>query len=188
MASLGRIVGELRLNLERQASYLVDVVSLDARRRRRRLSLSERFEAARRLVEHTAEARRISIENKIPSDLESPSMFPAELTTVFSNLLTNAIKAAGRKGRVRAVGRKTREAVEVRIENTGVRVSPRSAERWFLPFESSSTRVDAVLGQGMGLGLPITRSVLADYGGTVGFTRPSSGFSTAVVISIPTKG
>jgi signal transduction histidine kinase len=114
-------------------------------------------------------------------------MFPAELTTVFSNLLTNAVKAAGDQGIIRATGRRTTDGIALRIENTGVAVSPSRGERWFRPFESSTTHVDAVLGQGMGLGLPITRSMLAEYGGTIRFVEPSSSFATAIEVVLPTR-
>ena len=114
-------------------------------------------------------------------------MFAAELTTIFSNLLTNAVKAAGEEGIIRATGKRTADAVILRLENTGVAVPPTKGERWFRPFESSTTRVDAVLGQGMGLGLPITRSMLAEYGGTIKFVEPSSSFSTALEIILPVR-
>jgi len=185
LVSLVRVVGDLRRNLERQASYLVDVVTPDARRRRTRLQFSERFDAAARLVSHPAELAGVKIENGIPATLKSPPMFPAELTTVFSNLLTNAVKAAGKNGRVRATGKRASSMVELRIENTGVAVHPSKGERWFRPFESTTASVDAVLGQGMGLGLSITRSVLAEYGATIRFAEPRPGFSTALELLIP---
>lgn len=183
--NLSRVVVDLRRNLERQASYLTDVVSPDARRRRSRQKLAERFDSGARLVAHIAESKGIHMENGIPATLMSPPMFPAELTTVFSNLLTNAVKAAGEGGRVHASARRSPGRIELRVENTGVAVDPKSGEKWFRPFESSTTTVDAVLGQGMGLGLPITRSVLAEYGATIGFVEPSAGFQTAVEIVFP---
>jgi signal transduction histidine kinase len=180
LTRLYRQTTELRRGLERQAAYLIDVVSLDARRRRRRMPLSERFDAAARLVSRSAERRGIQIINEIPENLKSPPMFPAEITTVFSNLLTNAVKAAGRNGRIRASGHTKDGARFVIIENTGKRVSLRNAERWFEPFESTTTNVDVALGQGMGLGLPITRSLLEEYGTEVRFVQPRRGYSTAL--------
>ena len=185
LALVIRTMADLRRNLERQASYLVDVVTPDARRRRSRLRIAEKFDTGARLIAHVAEARKIQIDNRISAGLQSPPMFPAELTTVFSNLLTNAVKAAGEGGRIRATARRGSGSVSLRIENTGTAVNPSKGERWFRPFESSTTKVDAVLGQGMGLGLPITRSVLAEYGGTIRFVEPSSGFATALEIVLP---
>jgi signal transduction histidine kinase len=177
-----KAIGDLRRNLERQASYLVDIITPDARRRRSRQNLTDRFESGRRLVEHIAEQQGIRIANEIPADLKSPPMFPAELTAVFSNLLTNAVKA----GRIRAWARRLPESqTRVILENSGVRVDLKDGERWFQPFESTTATVDAVLGQGMGLGLPITRSILEEYGAEIKFTKPSPGYSTAVEIMFP---
>lgn len=175
-------VGDLRRVIERQASYLTDITSPDARRRRSRQRLAERFDASCRLVKRAAEKRGIQIHNRIPTELKSPPMFPAELLVTFSNLLTNAIKACRRNGRVRASGRARRNDVVIRIENTGQRVQLNDAEKWFLPFKSTSVEADPVLGQGMGMGLPIVRNILEEYGATISFVKPSQGFATAVEI------
>jgi signal transduction histidine kinase len=186
LIKLQKSLGDLRRRLERQASYLVDVVTPDARRRRSRQSLADRFNAGARLVQSIADRRGIAIEDDIPPELKSPPMFPAELTTIFSNLLTNAVKAAGENGRIRATGQPLDDGSKrIVVENTGVAVIVDEAERWFKPFESTTTALDPVLGQGMGLGLPITRNMLEQYGAEVRFVRPSRGFSTAVEIVFP---
>lgn len=185
LAQLLKAVGDLRRAVERQAIYLTDVVSPDSRRRRSPQKLAERFETAKRLVEAVAERRGISIENAIPEQLKSPPMFPAELTLVFSNLLTNAVKAAGPNGRVLATAISNDDGIVVRVENTGKRVNPESGEKWFRPFESTTTETDPVLGQGMGMGLPITRNILEEYGASITFVRPTSGFSAALAIHFP---
>ncbi|GAA1296066.1 hypothetical protein GCM10009610_00600 [Pseudonocardia xinjiangensis] len=128
-----------------------------------------------------AAQRDILIINEISSDIRTPPIFPAELLAILTNLLTNAVKAAGQNGKIRAWARKSQDGdVEMTIENTGVRVRPEDGERWFVPFASGSAELDANLGQGTGLGLPITRDILAEYGGKVGFVEPSTGFETAV--------
>jgi signal transduction histidine kinase len=185
LAHLLKAIGDLRRAVERQAIYLTDVVSPDARRRRSRQSLAKRFEAGKLMVEAVAERRGIAFENKIPNDLKSPPMFPAELTLVFSNLLTNAVKAAQRNGRVRATATSNQEGIVLCIANTGKVVTPATAERWFRPFESTTTKTDPVLGQGMGMGLPITRNILEEYGASIRFVRPAKGFSSAVEIRFP---
>lgn len=179
-------IEDLRRGIERQASYLTDVISPDARRRRSRQSLHDRFEAGRRLISSVASRRNIEIENKIPADLKSPPMFPAELTVVFSNLLTNAVKAADVNGTVAAKARALPDGrVSMIIENTGAVVDIDDSERWFQPFESTTVETDPVLGQGMGMGLPITRNLLEEYGATIAFRKPSAKFSTAIEIIFP---
>lgn len=186
LARIRQSLGDLRRSIERQASYLVDVVSPDARRRRSRQKVAERFDAARRLVDPAIDRRGIQVINDIPPDLRSPAMFPAEITVVFSNLLTNAVKAVGEQGRIWAWVQAGKDGVRLRVENTGQTVSADEGERWFLPFESTTTEVNPVLGQGMGMGLPITRNILAEYGAVVRFVPPSPGYSAALEIAFPT--
>lgn len=186
MKTVVAAIADLRRGLERQASYLTDVITPDALRRRSRQRLAERFVAATSLVIHQAERRRITIVNEIDSELRSPPMFAAELTIVFANLLTNAVKAAGEEGNIRASARQDEQTgTVIRIENSGVAVKINESERWFQPFESTTTEVNPVLGQGMGLGLPITRSVLLEYGADIRFVKPSPGYSTAIEITFP---
>ena len=188
IGQLERAVNGLRQGLERQASFLTDVVSADARRRRSRQSAAERFNAAARLVAAAADRRGVTLTNRISDDLQTRPMFPAELTAVFTNLLTNAIKAAGEGGRVTATGRYDSDGdLVVRISNTGVKVDLEEAERWFRPFESTTVDVDAVLGQGMGLGLPVTRMMLEQYGGRVAFVTPARNYATTIETVIPQK-
>lgn len=180
-------MADLRRRVERQASYLADVVTVDARRRRARLPLRDRFEAATRLVELAAERQGISVDNSIPPDLKSPPMFEAELTTILSNLLTNAVKAAGDGGAVQATAEASGRELRIVLRNTGAAVSEEDGERWFRPFESTTLAgIDPVLGQGMGLGLPITRSMLHDYKGQVRFVEAEHGWATQLEVRIPT--
>ena len=177
VARLTGAIGELRRSIERQASFLTDVTSPDARRRRSRQEFRERFEASRNLVEQTAVRRGIQILNELEKGIKSPPMFPAELTLVFTNLLSNAIKAATPNGRILA---KTVGSTRVQIHNTGVAVNLAEGERWFVPFESTTIESDPVLGQGMGMGLTLTRQMLDEYGVSIQFIRPSPGYTTAV--------
>lgn len=184
LSRLHESMGDLRRIVERQASYLADITSPDARRRRSRQSLADRLDAATRLIHRVAEKRNVELRNKIPPDLKSPPMFPAEIMVVFSNLLTNAVKACGKNGRIRATGRaKPDRTIVVRLENTGDRVRLSDSEKWFLPFKSTTVEADPALGQGMGMGLPIVRNILEEYGASVHFVEPHEDYETAIEIT-----
>ena len=176
---------DLKQWLERHASYLIDVISPDARRRRSRQRFADRFDTAVRLIQHYAERRRVDIHNRIPVGLMSPPMFPAELTTVFANVLTNAVKAAQKDGQIDASAIAATDDVRIRVQNTGVAVDLEEAERWFKAFESTTQDVTPVLGQGMGLGLTITRRMLDYYGITVRFVEPAPDYATAIELVFP---
>lgn len=174
-------------SLERQAVYLMDVSGTAARRRRSRQPLAERFGSAKRLFQGEIDRLKISMAEDLDPTWKTPPMFAAEVTMVLANLLSNAIKAAGKAGRIRVVDRSSGDSRIFRMENTGVRVDLADAEKWFKPFRSSGTDVDATLGQGMGLGLAITRSILDEYGVSISFVKPSAGFATATEIVFPAE-
>ncbi|MFE7905103.1 sensor histidine kinase [Streptomyces albogriseolus] len=192
----GQILQDLRSGIDslcqtlaRQASYLTEVVGPDARRRRKRIPLTEVPRTSLQLLAHTLNERGIHVTEDLDSSAKTPPMFPAELTIICTNLLTNAAKAAGRNGRIMITGGAIANGgIRLRVENTGEAVSLEESERWFQPFETSTTEVDIVLGQGMGLGLPITRRMVSEYAGTVRFVEPSQGFSTAVEVVVPGRG
>ena len=172
-------------SLARQAVYLVDITSVDARRRRSRQVIADRFDAASNIILNAAYKRKIKIDNDIDRKLKTPPMFPAEVTAVFTNLLTNAIKFSNDRGRIKTTGKQSNLGVFIRVENEGEQVELYDAEKWFRPFQSTTTDVDATLGQGMGLGLTITRSILDEYGAQIKFVKPSKNFDAALEILFP---
>lgn len=179
------IVRDLRQSLEYHAVFLVDITSVDARRRRSRQDINSRFTTASRLFRTAAENRGIVIDSRIDEELRSPPMFPAEITALFANLLSNAVKFSRENGRIEARGRQSDDGVHILVENEGAPVDLSIAEKWFEPFQSTTSKVDATLGQGMGLGLTIARSILDEYGAQIAFVKPSKGFDTAVEIVFP---
>ncbi|WP_089116037.1 sensor histidine kinase [Streptomyces sp. SS07] len=189
LSQLSDAVDQLVQSLARQSSYLTDVVGPDARRRRRRMRLPEIVSSSTQLLSKTIRERGIHLTLDLESRAKTPPMFPAEMTVIMTNLLTNAVKAIGDNGKVIVSGYEdgTGNTI-IRVENTGNRVDLADSERWFQPFESTTTEIDVVLGQGLGLGLPITRRIIEEYGGKIYFTKPTAGFATAVQISLPPRG
>lgn len=177
----------IRERLRRNAIYLTDMTGIEGRRRRSRQDLLERLNRVVDFFSRAIERRGIRIQMDIPRNMRTPPMFPAELSAIFTNLLSNAIKFAGDKGQIRASAEGEDGELVVRFENTGEAVDVRSAKRWFEPFRSSTLEIDEALGQGMGLGLTVTRSLLDEYGATIDFVVPSEGYATALEFRLPTK-
>ncbi|ESW95652.1 hypothetical protein X769_28280 [Mesorhizobium sp. LSJC268A00] len=173
--------------IRRNATYLVDATSFKGRRRRSRLPLRERFEAVLPLFQTRLAARRIELSNDIPPEQRTPLMFPSELAGIFTNLVSNAVKFAGEGGRIKVVAHISDGMMKVTMENTGVPVDLPRSKRLFEAFQSTTERPDAVLGQGMGMGLTITRAFVQEYGGTIEFVPPTKGFSSAIQFAIPVR-
>ena len=178
---------ELRERLRRNAVYLADMTGVEGRRRRSRQNLRERIERVVGFFNSAIDGRGVAVEVAVSPNIETPPLFPAELTALIGNLLSNAIKFAGRNGRVRVAAENSELSIKVRVENTCQAVELPTAERWFEPFRSTTTDVDESLGQGMGLGLTITRSLLDEYGGQIYFVAPSPGYATAIEIDLPQR-
>jgi signal transduction histidine kinase len=179
---------ELAASLERQAIYLTDTIGAEARRRRSKQRVADRLATARRLLEPAAARRTVDITEDVPRSVRTPPMFPAEVNIVLTNLISNAIKAAAIApgGRVHVSSDGRAGVAAFRVDNTGVRVDLNEAERWFLPFETTTADLDDALGQGMGLGLPLTRRIVEEYGGQVRFVEPLDGYATGVLVTLPT--
>lgn len=189
LTQLSDAVEQLVQSLARQSSYLTEVVGPDARRRRRRMRLPDIVSSSTQLLAKTMRERNIHLSLDLASTAKTPPIFPAEMTVIMTNLLTNAVKAIGSNGEVMVSGYEDASGnTVIRVENTGNRVDLADSERWFQPFESTTTDIDVVLGQGLGLGLPITRRIVEEYGGKIYFTKPKSSFATAVQISLPPRG
>ena len=181
-------VGELAQNLERQVSFLSEVMSVDARRRRRRLPVEKRVHSAVQLLRSQLEQCGQILEVEIDPELKTPPMFSSELLGILINVLSNAIKAAGPSGRIRVRASESSTHFVLSIANTGAAVNLNESERWFEPFESTTSDIDEVLGQGMGLGLPIVRRILDEYSGTVNFVTPEVDFATQINVLVPLRG
>ncbi|TBB95937.1 hypothetical protein ELH39_01050 [Rhizobium ruizarguesonis] len=178
---------ELRERLRRNGVYLSEMTGVEGRRRRSRFRLADRMSAVIGFYKPAMDRRNVTVVNDVPASLLSPLLFPAEASAVFSNVVSNAVKFAGDPGLIRAWGFEDGDEVVIRVENSGVAVDLENADRLFDPFRSSTHEADASLGQGMGLGLTISRSLMDEYGGTIRFVTPSNNFSTAIEIRWPKR-
>ncbi|MGZ2382846.1 ATP-binding protein [Rhizobium brockwellii] len=178
---------EIQDRLRRNAVYLSDVTGLEGRRRRTRQVLRDRVERVLSFFSPSIMKRNQAVEVVIADALATPPLFPAELNAILSNLISNAVKFSGDDGKIRIAASDDERSLKIRVENTGTRVNLETSDRWFQPFQSTSPVVDETLGQGMGLGLTITRSLVDEYGGVISFRSPTSGYDTAIEVELPKR-
>jgi signal transduction histidine kinase/ActR/RegA family two-component response regulator len=106
------------------------------------------------------------------------------LAQVFNNLLVNAIKftSAGQSIRVTA----TLEGSEARVdfEDTGAGISVQEIDKIFDLFYQAPQSFDRSRG-GLGLGLPIVRSLVEMHGGSVQVTSAGAGQGSCFTVRLP---
>lgn len=172
--------------IKRNAAYLTDMTGLQGRRRRSSQNLFSAIEEASTLFEARLRLNKIKLLNKVRHELQTGAMFPAELQAILVNLLSNAVKFSGEGGKIRVRATTSEKELKVQIDNTGQSVDLDQASQWFQAFRSTTSTPDALLGQGMGLGLTITKSLLGEYGEDIRFVEPAEGYATSIRFSLPT--
>ena len=108
---------------------------------------------------------------------------PQHLSTLFTQLITNAIKFNTAGGRVSIMVSRVEGGVEIRIGDTGIGIAPERLQKIFERFyqvDSSRTRRYG----GLGLGLAIARRIVLIHGGTIE-VQSRQGEGTIFVIRLP---
>lgn len=173
-------------DLQHQADMIGLLLAKDARARRKRVPIRDAVQSVADSFGSFMLTNAIKFENSVPAALKTPSIYPAELTAVLLNLITNALKAVRHTEQrsLRVDAERRDGSVVLSVCDTGVGADPESWEEFFLPFNSTSTP-DPLLGHGTGLGLKIVRDIAQVYGGSARFVAPVSPWRTTLEVSIP---
>jgi two-component system, NtrC family, sensor kinase len=104
---------------------------------------------------------------------------PYKLRQVMINLLTNAVYATGRGGVIRVMVQPVDGDVAITVQDTGHGIPKENLNRIFEPFFSTKPP-----GQGTGLGLFVTRSIIEKLGGRIDI-ESELGQGTTITITLP---
>jgi signal transduction histidine kinase len=104
---------------------------------------------------------------------------PADLYTVFVNILRNAVEVMDAEGEIAVWAAANAQGVEIRIEDSGPGIPPDVRERVFDPFFSSKSTHD-----GMGIGLALCRLIVEQQGGAV-WVAEAADLNTCIALRLP---
>jgi signal transduction histidine kinase/CheY-like chemotaxis protein len=192
--SAGEIEKRQRNVIDRQTHHLVRMVDdlLDVSRvTRGKISLQHQTVSLGDLVRRCllelgmgrlAEAHELTLELRTePVCVEGD---PVRLEQVVCNLLHNAIKYTPRGGSVSVSAGEEEGQAAIRVRDTGLGISADMLGKIFEPFtqvESSRKRSEG----GLGLGLPLVRSLVELHGGTVEASSAGRGLGSEFVVRLP---
>lgn len=108
------------------------------------------------------------------------------LQQVCWNLLKNASKFTPEGGAItiRSRAGKREDCVEVEVSDTGIGMDAGVVERIFHPFEQADLSITKQFG-GLGLGLAISKAVVAGHGGELRAASPGRGRGATLTVSLP---
>ncbi|TKC86725.1 response regulator [Trinickia terrae] len=165
LLDLSRIMaGKLRLDLER-------------------LDLQDIVEYVIRSVQPAADAKEIRITPVL--DAAGPVQGdPARLQQVVWNLMSNAIKFTGKRGKVEVVLRRVEGEVELTVSDTGQGIKPEFLAHVFERFRQEDTGTTRQHG-GLGLGLSIAKQLIEMHDGRIEAASDGEGRGATFTIRLP---
>jgi signal transduction histidine kinase/ActR/RegA family two-component response regulator len=158
------ITGKLRLNL-------------------RPLEVAPVVEAALDAVHAAAGAKNITVQATVDG-APRISADPDRLLQVIWNLLLNAVKFTPRGGRVDVRVGEREGQIEIRVEDSGIGITPEFLPYVFDRFRQADASTSRVHG-GLGLGLAIVRHLVELHGGTVTAESDGPDRGARFVVRVP---
>jgi signal transduction histidine kinase len=145
---------------------------------RGRVALADVLGEALGIAKYYQRTRRRIAAPELPPDLPPLVGVRDQLVQVFLNLVLNAIDAAGKAGHVELAVERRPGGVEVAVRDDGPGIAPEDQARLFQPFFTTKPH-------GTGLGLFVTRRLVAAHGGTVACeSRPGTGTTFRVFLPV----
>jgi len=144
------------------------------------------IESTLSLINFDKRANSVTIDNNATIDLPRLWLNPQHFEQVFLNIFINALDAMNAKPYeaehlLRITRALKNDAIEIRISDTGIGMSPEICKRAFDSFFTTKE-----IGKGTGLGLFISRNLVREVDGTVELeSEPGKG--TTVIIQIPLR-
>jgi signal transduction histidine kinase len=140
---------------------------------------------AQRLVHMQAEMNKVGL---LPLQANGDLTLFADrraLGQILSNLLSNAVKFTPEGGEVDVTAQGDAESISLCVRDTGIGISPEQMEHVFEPFHQGDAHI-ARRFTGSGLGLSVTRGLVALHGGTLALeSEPNVG--TRATVTLPRR-
>lgn len=131
----------------------------------------------------TARQRMLTLEWEPPTEPQIARGSARELGKVVRNLLSNAVKFTPFGGRVRVTLGGTGVALALRVEDSGIGMSPEVLAKLFTPFyqgDATSTRAF----EGTGIGLALVKTIVNRHDGDIA-VESSKGKGTTMTVTLP---
>lgn len=122
----------------------------------------------------------IMITRNYDPSIKMVECFPAQLTTVFRNILSNSFDAISGKGNVYVFTKRQNDKILIEISDDGAGIKMEKIEKVFKPFFTTKS-----MGNGTGLGLSIVHGIIEKHLGEVSVdSQLGEGFMVRILLPI----
>ena len=181
---IGRNVSAMRDLLGRMRRTMHHLRSFAGRRDGRDMTdvdLTEALDAALVIAAPKAREAGVKLVSDLPSGLPPTRGVAVRLEQVFINLIVNGIDATRQAGgtQIAIQSDVSDHFVTIHVDDEGDGIDEAVRERLGEPFFTTK-----ITGEGLGLGLAISRTILEDHGGALSFSARATG-GTRASVSLP---
>ena len=148
---------------------ILDLSKVEAGRMELELStfpLAPALENGLTMVRERASRRGISLSLEIDPRIADVEADERKVKQVMFNLLSNAVKFTPDGGRVDVLARRTPDAIQISVRDTGIGIAAADQARIFDEFQQADHRAFQTT-EGTGLGLTLTRRFVELHGGRI---------------------
>jgi two-component system NtrC family sensor kinase len=132
--------------------------------------INQAVEETTALLEHEARRQRIAIVRHYQDDLPKVHTDAGQFQQVVLNILHNALDAIGNEGTIEITSRRVGARIVVDFADSGPGLTPEVLGRLYDPFFTSKPK-----GKGTGLGLFVSRDIMARLGGELTVANRAAG-------------
>ena len=182
----------VRRNVELEARLIDDLLDV-TRIAKGKLQLSFETISVNQILQRAYEICQEEIEAKsleVKFHLRAGNTFvegdPARLQQVFWNLIKNSVKFTPEKGRITIeTVNPTADTIEARVIDTGIGIEKEAINKIFNAFEQGQAEITRRFG-GLGLGLAISKALIAAHGGKISVQSPGKDQGTTFSVELNT--
>jgi signal transduction histidine kinase/ActR/RegA family two-component response regulator len=186
---IGRAVDAIAHSTESQSRLIDDLLDLSRLVSGRlvlnpsSVALAHLVGAAVDIIRPIAKSKGVELEIDIRDAHGSIVLDSARIKQVLWNLLSNATKFTPAGGNVKLSMKRSENALEVEVSDTGKGISPEFAPHLFERFRQAET--DLTNRRGLGIGLALSKQLIELHGGTIGAYSEGAGRGSVFRFRLP---
>lgn len=165
---------------------LLDISRMEIKTKQREIEdvdITEALKSTLQFLEFEIKKKEILVDTHIQDNLPTIKADVSEITRLFTNLISNAIKYNKESGSIYIITHQVENYVIIKIRDTGIGMKPEEKDRLFSEFYRAKNEKTRGI-SGTGLGLSIVKKIVESYYGKIE-VESVFGYGTTFTIHLP---